>query len=378
MSLTSDIKEFALDLGYSKVGITTAESFNEYIKELESRENKYDFYVGSPLKPLLGAEPKKLMPSAKSIICLVWDYAQKSFPEALVGKIGRIYQGRCYDAPAHRINGARYQLMVDFLKKNGCEVGQGVTIPERWAAARADVTSFGRNNFAYADGIGSFILLRSIVIDTELEYDTPTVEIKCPPGCSACMKACPTNAIYEPLKLNPRRCIAFNGFFTQDGMPCGISSHIPHEIREKMGTRVHGCDVCQEVCPRNQAKLKAKLPEDEFLVKVSKEFSLPKMLNMTDDFYKQIVQPLMYNYIKERKYFQRNAAIALGNLGDQEFIPDLGIAMNDHDELVREYSAWGLGKIGSNLAKQILEAHRNTETSESVKSEIEMALLRIN
>jgi epoxyqueuosine reductase len=102
------------------------------------------------------------------------------------------------------------------------------------------------------------------------------------------------------------------------------------------------------------------------------------MLNMTDDFYKQIVQPLMYNYIKERKYFQRNAAIALGNLGDPEFIPDLGIAMNDHEELVREYSAWGLGKIGSNLAKQILEAHRNTETSESVKSEIEMALLRIN
>jgi epoxyqueuosine reductase len=102
------------------------------------------------------------------------------------------------------------------------------------------------------------------------------------------------------------------------------------------------------------------------------------MLNMTDDFYKQIVQPLMYNYIKERKYFQRNAAIALGNLGDPGFIPDLGIAMNDHEELVREYSAWALGKIGSNLAKQILEAHRKTETSESVKSEIEMALLRIN
>ena len=83
--------------------------------------------------------------------------------------------------------------------------------------------------------------------------------------CTVKYKACPTLAIYEPNKLNPRRCIAFSAWFTQDGKPAGLTSHIPPEIREKMGTRVHGCDICQEVCPRNQAKLKAKLPDDEFL-----------------------------------------------------------------------------------------------------------------
>lgn len=373
MSLSSDIKEYALDLGYCKVGITTAESFSEHIAEIQSRNPMYDFYVEDPRGFLQGAEPKKLMPSAKSIISVAWDYTQKEFPESLLGKIGRIYQARCYNAPAHRINGARNQLMADFLKKNGCQIGQGINVPERWAAARAGVTTFGRNNFAYVDGIGSFVVLHSFVVDVELEYDKPTVEVKCPEGCSACMTACPTQAIYKPQKLNPRRCISFNNWWTQDGRP-KVTSRIPPEIREKIGTRVHGCDVCQEVCPRNQARLKANLPKDDFLIKVSKNFSLAQMLNMTDEFYAKRVQPLMYNYIKDKKYFQRNAAIALGNLGDPSFTPDLEIAMNDQEELVREYAAWALGRIGGNLAKQVLEAKRKFETSENVKKEIEAAL----
>ncbi len=374
MSLTGDIKEFALDLGYSKVGITTADSFNEYIEKLKSRQSRYDFYLEDPRQPLLGAEPKKLMPSAKSIICFVWDYAQKSFPKALVGKIGRIYQGRCYNAPPHRINGARFQLMHDFLRRSGCEVGKGIIIPERWAAARAGVTTFGKNNFAYAEGIGSFVLLGSFIVDAELEYDKPTLQVKCPEGCIACLKACPTQAIYKPNKLDPRRCIAFNAWWTQDGRPC-VTSHIPYEIREKMGTRVHGCDVCQEVCTRNQAKLKANLPPDDFLVTVARDFSLAKMLNLTDEFYETRIRPLMYNYIKARKYFQRNAAIALGNVGDQVFIHDLEIAMHDPEELVRGYAAWALGKIGGRSAKQILERCHGREASESVKEEIRLALL---
>ncbi|WP_245553749.1 epoxyqueuosine reductase [Anaeromusa acidaminophila] len=363
-----------MDLGYSRVGITTAESFTEHAEEIKSRGNMYDFYTEDPRQFLQGTEPKKMMSSAKSIVSLVWDYSQKAFPEELLGKIGRIYQARCYNAPPHRINGARNQLMADFLAKKGCQIGQGIIIPERWAAARAGITTYGKNNFAYADGIGSFIVLHSFVVDAELEYDRPTVEVGCPEGCSACIKACPTQAIVAPQKLNPRRCIAFNAWWTQDGRP-KASSHIPHEIREKMGTRVHGCDVCQEVCPRNQQRLKAKLPDDDFLVKVSQDFSLSKMLTMTDKFYETRVQPLMYNYIKDRKYFQRNAAIALGNIGDPAFIPELEIAMNDPEELVRGYSAWALGRIGGDLAKQVLEAKRNKETSETVKKEIEAALL---
>lgn len=373
MSITSDIVDFALDIGYSKVGITTADDFSDHIDEVNSRGNIYDFYVADPRHLLKGAEPKKAMPSARSVISLAWDYAQKAFPESLVGKIGRIYQARCYNAPPHRINGARYQLMLDFLARMGCETGKGIPVPERRAAARAGVATFGRNNFAYLAKTGSFILLSSIVIDRELQYDTPTYEIKCPKGCTACMNACPTGAIYEPLKLNPRLCIAFNAWWTQDGRPC-VTSYIPPQIREKMGTRVHGCDACQEACPRNAAKLKAKLPEDPFLVRLAKEFSIERMLEMSDPFYQKTVRPIMYNYIGEKKYFRRNAAIALGNTGNRDHIPSLSHAMEDPEEMVRGYSAWALGRIGGEKARRILELRLEREDSCFVKDEVKAAL----
>jgi epoxyqueuosine reductase len=374
MSLTTQIKEFALDLGYNKVGIIPADSFPEYIADLTNRQDMYSFYIKSPARPLVAAEPRLLMPTAKSIITTVYDYSQKSFPKELTDKIGRIYQARSYYAPTNTINGARTQLMREYLCSLGCEVADKISLPERLVAAKAGIVNFGRNNFAYAEGIGSFIFLSSFVVDKELEYDSPTIEIGCPEGCSACMKACPTKAIYEPNKLNPRRCIAFNTFLTQERM---TGSYIEPEIREKMGTKVHGCDICQEVCPRNQARLKAKLPDDPFLVNVANDFSLSQMLRMTDEFYATRVEPLMYNYIHEKKYFQRNAAIALGNLGDPAFIPDLAKAMDEHEELVRGCSAWALGKIGGRSAKQVLEKKIECETSESVIKEIREALSAI-
>ena len=373
MSLTRDIKDFALDIGYNLVGITSAGSFMDHINEVQSRGAFYDFYVEDPRQFLKGAQPKDTMPSARSIISMVWDYSQKAFPESLLGKIGRIYQARCYNAPPHRINGARYKLMLDFLEKMGCEIGREIFVPERRTAARAGITTFGKNNFAYAKTTGSFILLSSIVVDKELEYDTPTYKINCPKECTACLDACPTGAIYEPLKLDPRRCIAFNAWWTQDGRP-RVTSYIPPKIREKMGTRVHGCDVCQEACPRNSAKLKAKLPEDPFLVELAEEFSLPKMLEMSDEFYEKAVRPIMYNYIKDKKYFQRNAAIAIGNTGDPDHIPVLYCAMEDPEELVRGYAAWALGRIGGAKARAILESRLKQEESNLVTTEIESAL----
>ena len=351
MSLTTDIKDFALDLGFNHVGITSAESFLDHVREVQSRGLFYDFYVEDPRQLLKGAQPKDVMPSAKSIISMTWDYAQKAFPETLLGKIGRIYQARCYNAPADRINGARYKLMVDFLSKMGCEIGRNIFVPERRVSARAGVITFGKNNFAYAKNIGSFILLSSVVVDKELDYDAPTNEIKCPKECTACMDACPTGAIYEPLKLNPRRCIAFNAWWTQDGRPC-VTSYIPPEIREKMGTRVHGCDVCQEACPRNSAKLKAKLPPDPFLTQLAEEFSLPKMLEMSRSFStKRPSAPSCTTISRTKKDFQRNAAIAIGNLKVSDNIPLLDRAMENSEELVRGYAAWGLGRISGTKAE---------------------------
>ncbi len=374
MSLSENIKDFGLDLGYSKVGITTADGFPDYIAELNSRRDMYGWYIESAFQPLTGADPKSVMPSAKSIIVVVYDIFKESFPEKLVGKIGRFYQSRCYLSPRHRINGARRQLMREFLEKSGCQVAQRLVVPERLSAARAGIVTYGKNTFAFAEGIGSFILATAFIVDAELEYDEPTVEVKCPPKCTACFDACPTGALYESLKMDPRRCIAFNTFMTQDDYLVGVTSYIPPDIREKMGIWIHGCDICQEVCPRNQKRLKAKLPQNEFLTKVAQDFELAKLLNLSDEFYIERVQPLMYNYIRGKKYFQRNAAIALGNMDDPTFIPDLAQAMQDPEGLVRAYAAWALGKIGGSRVRQILEANLAREADEFAKREIQDAL----
>jgi epoxyqueuosine reductase len=377
MSLSEDIKDFGLDLGYSKVGITTADSFPSYIAELKARSEMYAWYIEGSFQPIKGADPKSIMPSAKSIVAVVYDGSKESFPKKLVGKIGRLYQARCYLTPRHRINGARRQLMREFLEKNGCEVAQRLVLPERLAAARAGIVTYGKSTFAFADGIGSFILMTAFVVNAELDYDEPTIREDCPPKCTACIDVCPTRSLYEPLKMDPRRCIAYNCFMTQDGYPAGTTSNISPEIRDKMGSWIHGCDICQEVCPRNQKRLKAKLPPNEFLVKIAEDFDLIKLLNLTDEFYIKRVQPLMYNYIREKKYFQRNAAIALGNTGDPAYIPDLAQAMQDSEELVRGYAAWALGKIGGSQAKQILEASLARETADSARKEIEAALAAV-
>ena len=389
MSLSEDIKNYALELGYSKVGFTTADSFPEYARELKARSELYDWYIDGPRHPILGAAPRNIMASAKSIISLVYDYARESFPDNLVGKIGRVYQARSLNTAENRINGVRPRLMREFLERNGCQVGKGIFIPERLTAARAGIVTYGKNCFVFADGIGSFVSLCSFVVDAELDYDKPTLEVKCPPKCTICLDACPTKAIYEPLKMNPRRCIAFNTFFTQDppkrpdqppstffnkdGMP-GTTSHIPFDIREKMGTWIHGCDICQQVCPRNQERLKAKLPSCEFLEKIAQDFDIKKLLHMPEEFYVKRVQPLMSNYIQEKKYFQRNAAIAIGNMGDPVYIPALAQAMKDPEDLVRTYSAWALGKLGGDQSRKILTSCLAAERSDSVKREIQTSL----
>ncbi len=377
MSLTEDIKDFALDLGYSRVGITTADPFPEYIAELKARQDMYSFYINRPTSPLKGAEPRSVMPTAKSIVMVVFDAFKESFPEKLVGKIGRIYQARCYLPHSHRINGARYRLMRDFLENNGCPVDHKIRVPERLAACRAGIVTYGKNGFAFADGIGSFVIISGFVIDRELEYDAPTYEVKCPPKCTLCIDACPTGSLYEPMKIDPRRCIGFNHWTTQEkgDSPVGEEgSYIPPEIREKMGTWIHGCDICQEVCPRNQKRLKAKLPQNEFLARVAEDFELTKLLNLSDEFFAKRVRPLMYNYIHKKKYFQRNAAIALGNTGDPSFIPDLARAMQDTEGMVRGYAAWGLGRVGGSRARKILESSLSGETDEFARTEIQAAL----
>lgn len=341
MSLTEEIKDKALELGYIKAGITSAEDFSEYYDELLSRENYRFFKKGRDQNSRL----KNLFPEAKSILSVAYGFSHIKFPEKLTTHVGRVYQARCYVPPKTNINGARFELLKEFIKGKGINILEGAFLPERAVAARAGITTYGKNNFAYADGYGSFIVLCSIVMDRELEWDTPTVRRACPKNCRLCIDACPTQALNEPGKLNPSQCIAFNHWFTQEGKAEGISTEIPVEIREKIGCRIHGCDLCQEVCPRNQSVITTASEIDPFLEKLSMDFDLEKILFLEAEYYEKEIKPIMYNYIKDYRYFRRNAAIAMGNSKNKGYIPALEKAAMDMDTLVSSHAKWALDRL---------------------------------
>jgi epoxyqueuosine reductase len=368
MSLSTDITEYALSIGYDRVGFTNAETFPHLEKELRERARMYDFVDQSLIR---AADPRSILPEAQSIIVAVYDYYKHSYPEEMVGKVGRCYQSMG-GIPQLPVVLAQKGLLKSFLEKQGIRAVEGIS--DRPSGARSGLTTYGKNCFAFADGIGSFLFIVSMAVDKELEYEGSTLlETKCPDKCTLCLDACPTKALYEPFRMNPKRCIAYNTFFVPGHHPMG-QAVIPLELRDKMGTWIFGCDVCQQVCPRNQAKLKSQLPPNYFLEYMAADFKLEKLLHMTDEQFERIFNTLKLNYIHDKRYFRRNAAVALGNQKNTEPIPALVQALQDPDELIRGHAAWALGKIGGRQSRQALESGLSRETSEYVVKEISRGL----
>ena len=368
MRLEEQIRQTALDLGFCKCGITSVEPLERVLPEAVSRGG-YDLWLK---KFETGVDPKALYPDGESIIVLAYDYVRCDFPRELTEEIGRVYLSRVYlPLPGTEME-QRIRKFEDFLQRSGMNyVPDSNTLLLRPAAERAGVASFGRNNFSYVDGVGSFVTLYGFIVDRKLECDAPTSGCQCPPGCNACVKACPTKALYAPYKLDPYKCVGFSSWVRQEGRCHDI---IPREMRPLLDRHIHGCDVCQEVCPRNRAVARAALPKDPLLEDIAEHFSLTELLHMPDGFYEKYVHPIMYNYIKDKKYFQRNAAVAIGNTGEKKYIPDLVQELTNPHEVVRIHVVWALGEMKDDTARDAIIRHRETEKSAAVLEEIDFVL----
>lgn len=343
MTLEKELKRKALELGFVKAGITDAAPFQEYYDESHIRKY-YSFLEKDKRHILQNARAlDETFPEAKSILSVIYSYGGTRYPGKLTQYVARAYQGRGYGPAPGSVNAERIRLLKDYIRSKGIHIFEDCFIPDRAAAARAGCVMFGRNNFAYCGDYGSFIIITNFVLDVPLSPDEPTMYRECPANCRLCMEACPTGAIESEARLCPQKCIGFNNWFRQDEK--GVDPFIPEEIRPKLGTHFHGCDICQEVCPRNRKILSSASFTDPFLEYLSERFDLEKILFLDEKYYEDVIRPVMYNYIGNFRYFRRNAAIVMGNSGDHRYIASLGKAAEDGDELVADAAKWALSRL---------------------------------
>ena len=340
--LTQKIKRKALEVGFARVGITTADPIEGYEDTLLQRQGYVDlWHVDDPDSNLRrAARTPEQVPEAKSVISLVRSVGQIRYPEKLIDRLGRIYLSRSYGPPDDTVEGQRVRLFEDYLAELGVTSLYNHTnmqLVDRAIAARAGLITYGKNNFAYAGSLGSFIVLVTIPVDTELECEVHEPRCGCPDDCHKCIDACPTHAMADDGSLDPRRCVLYSNF-----MPGAFKDT---DVTDLIGMRVHGCDACQVACPRNARVLERANEVDPYLEWLADAFDLEKMLFCDDDYYEACIEPVMFNYIHDIDIFRQNAAIAMGNSGDCSYIPALERALECGSEQVQRFAAHALEQL---------------------------------
>lgn len=124
-------------------------------------------------------------------------------------------------------------------------------ILERDLARRAGLGWFGKNTMLINPVRGSYFFIGSLFVALELAPSEPFEADRCG-SCTRCLEACPTDAFDGPRQLDARKCVSY--------LTIEHRSAIPEELREGVGDRIYGCDVCQEVCPWN-VKFARALPD---------------------------------------------------------------------------------------------------------------------
>jgi epoxyqueuosine reductase len=250
------VKLVASQLGFSFCGVSKAEFLKEeaprleqwlkrgYAGQMQYLERNFDQRL----------DPRLLVPGAKSVISLVYNYFPKkdlaknctsSFTQTSVDqlKIAKYAYGEDY----HFV--VKDKLKV-FMKRIQAEIGElhgrafvdSAPVHERAWAEKSGLGWIGKNSLLLNKGMGSFFFLAELILDLDLEYDGP-VKDYCG-TCTACMDACPTDAIPQPYVVDGSKCISY---FTIE-----LKEEIPSNVKGKFENWIFGCDICQDVCPWNR------------------------------------------------------------------------------------------------------------------------------
>ena len=308
MPLKQELITLSKSLGADLVGIAGAKVFSDYEREtmtrlLETGASGKDYTFTEDAKTNFHrlSDVFQSLPAARSIIILgvytldtEGDY--KNTKRKLLGKTARTY---AYYPVVRQIA----EQVAEKLRKSGYQAIQGQHIPLKYASEDIGLGAYGWNGLLLTKRFGSFLALRAVITDAELEPDEfVKPDLPCE-DCGRCLRACPTGALYAPYKVNPKLCI--NPLTRKP-------DDIPVELQNKMGNWVCGCDICQDVCPMNQSLIPRE-PDSRagFDPSHHASHSLLGGLARCPD----LVDLLQQEDVQEMR---RNAGIALRNIGTGE------------------------------------------------------------
>lgn len=334
-NLSKEIKEKSCEFGYDLCGIIEAKSFNEFNDYIKARVETFPSSTHLYKNLYSLGEPSQKVDWAKSIIVCIRRYNQYKIPKKLNKLLGKLYlfDGRLSYSKEHSAKAKLEEYFKEQAMKFYCG---GVSA--RWAAVKAGLGNFRKNNFVYTK-FGSYVWIDTWIVDAELEYDKETNSDfrACPSSCNKCINACPTKALSGDFSMDRGACIAQLSFYSTD-LPS-------EEMREKMETWMYGCDVCQDVCPMNKNKC---TEEEDFpeLDKLSELLSLEQILTMDEDTFLNILQPRFWYISKDDFWLWKcNALRAMANSGDIKYAEYIKNACNDKDDKVKTMATWALKKF---------------------------------
>jgi epoxyqueuosine reductase len=243
---TQLIKTEAKRLGFLSCGISKAQFLEKEAPRLEKWLNKNRHgqmqYMENHFDKRL--DPTKLVEDSKCVISLLLNYYPSEFQkDAAAPKISKYAYGTDY----HFVIKDKLKSLLHFIQDeigdvHGRAFVDSAPVLDKAWAAKSGLGWIGKNSNLLTQQVGSFYFIAELIVDLELEYDAATTN-HCG-TCTACIDACPTEAIVEPYVVDGSKCISY---FTIE-----LKENIPPDFRGKFDNWMFGCDVCQDVCPWNR------------------------------------------------------------------------------------------------------------------------------
>jgi len=280
---TNLIKTEAKRLGFLSCGISKAQFLEEEAPRLETWLNQNMHgkmqYMENHFDKRL--DPTKLVQDSKSVISLLLNYFPSEEQNQNSFKLSKYAYGTDY----HFVIKDKLKQLLQFIQEEIGEVygrafvDSAPVLDKAWAA-KSGLGWIGKHSNLLTQQVGSFYFIAELIIDLDLKYDLPVTD-HCG-ECTACIDACPTQAIVEPYVVDGSKCISY---FTIE-----LKENIPTEFKGQMDDWVFGCDVCQDVCPWNRFSK----PHNEPLFNPH-----PELLSMTKKDWEEITEDVFKKVFKD-------------------------------------------------------------------------------